>query len=34
MEVEEQLVMDGRAMEDMSGGYCVGGVWRGLRELE
>jgi hypothetical protein len=28
LDVEEGLVAEGRAMEDMCEGYCVGGVWR------
>lgn len=28
MDVEEGKTWEGRAMEDLLGGYCVGGVWR------
>jgi hypothetical protein len=34
MDVEEGLKGEGRVMEDMLDGYCVGGVWRELSRME
>ena len=34
LDVDEYFTGVGRCVEDMLDGYCVGGVWRGLKEVE